>query len=212
MNKGFKALRKQIFTKNVFLTIFCFFLLISASAATEGEPMRQVKETVDKILAILDDPQYAAKEKAEMKKKLIVSIVEERFDFKEMSQRTLAANWRRINADEQNTFVELFSKLLENTYIQKIEQYSGEKVQYGGQEVRGNRAVVESNVVRNGIETPLIYRLKSDPAGKWWVYDVVIEGVSLVSNYRSQFSGVIEKEKFSGLVARLEQKIAGLEE
>ena len=174
--------------------------------------MQQVKETVDKILAILADPQYGPEDKAELKKQLIVSIVKDRFDFKEMSQRTLASSWKKINAEEQKTFIDLFSKLLETTYINKIEQYSDEKIVYGAQEVRGDKAVVESSVIRSGVETPLVYRLKSDSAGKWFVYDVVIEGVSLVSNYRSQFLGVMEKEKFAGLVARLEKKIAGLEE
>ena len=211
MNRVLMAVRNLAIPMIVFVAVY-FLSMRPAVAGKDDTPMRQVKETVEKILGILDDPQYAAKEKADIKKQLIISIVKDRFDFKEMSQRTLASNWKRINAAEQNTFVELFSKLLEDTYIKKIEQYSGEEVIYGASEVRGDRAVVETNVIRNRIETPLVYRLKRDSGDKWFVYDVVIEGVSLVSNYRSQFSGVIEKEKFSGLVARLEKKISELED
>jgi len=211
MKKMISAAKKIIFPA-LFFWVFFFCFMQTAMAATDDAPLRQIKETVDKILDVLSNPQYAPADQTEAKKKLIFSLVDDRFDFQEMSQRTLASNWRTINADERETFVNLFSKLLENTYIKKIEQYSDEKVLFGAQEIRGDRAVVESSVIRKDIETPIVYRLKLENGGKWMVYDVVIEGVSLVANYRSQFSGVIEREKFSGLTARLEKKIAELDE
>ena len=178
---------------------------------TALEPRQVVKETVDSILALLKDPQLAGNEKKAVRKQRIIEKVEQRFDFREMSQRTLASSWRQISTDQQNAFVKLFTKLLENTYLAKIEQYSNEEILYKAQEIRGKRAVVESSVIHNGVETPLVYRMKNE-SGQWFVYDVIIEGVSLVSNYRSQFAGVLEKEKFSGLIARLEKKLAEKEE
>jgi len=197
----------------ILLILSSFFLCLPESFAYSAstDPLQMVKESVDSILNLLKDPQLAGEDKRVERKRRIVEKVEERFDFREMSRRTLASNWKAITSDQQNEFVDLFTKLLEDTYIAKIEQYSGEEILYKGQEIRGSRAVVESSVIHNGVETPLIYRLKNS-SGQWLVYDVVIEGVSLVNNYRSQFAGVLEKEKFSGLMAKIEQKIDGKQE
>lgn len=175
------------------------------------EPQQVVKATVDHILTLLKDPKLSGEDKKAEKKQLIIDAVEQRFDFHEMSRRTLAVNWRFITPEQQDEFVKLFTKLLENTYIAKIEQYSDEKILYKDQQIRGNKAVVESIVIHNGVETPLIYRM-TNANGQWLVYDVVIEGVSLVSNYRSQFAGVLEQEKFPGLINRIKQKLEGKEE
>jgi len=190
----------------------CLFLLLPVPPVhgSAAEPQQVVKETVDRILALLKDPTLAGEAKKTERKKRIVAIVEKGFDFREMSRRTLAMNWRFISPAEQDTFVALFTKLLENTYLAKIDQYSNEKILYKDQLVRGHHAVVESIVIHNGVETPLIYRMENS-SGQWLVYDVVIEGVSLVSNYRSQFAGVLEREKFSGLISRIREKVEGKE-
>jgi phospholipid transport system substrate-binding protein len=205
--------RSQLFRKSILFLVSAFWLLYpitTASTANDSDPLPVVKKTVDRILQILEDPRYAGKDKKAEREELILSVVKDRFDFHEMSERTLASNWNRISAQQQETFTDLFSKLLQNTYVKKIEQYSGEKIIYGEHEVRGRKAVVESKIIRSGIETPLVYRLKND-SGSWRVYDVLIEGVSLVSNYRSQFADIIEREKFSGLLERMKEKIAGQE-
>ncbi|MEJ2688403.1 MAG: ABC transporter substrate-binding protein [Deltaproteobacteria bacterium] len=196
------------------LLMLGFLLLIFSiphAHSTAVEPQQVVKETVERILALIKDPKLAGKEKEAEKRQLIIAAVEKRFDFREMSRSTLAVNWRSITPEQRDVFVKLFTQLLENTYISKIEQYSDEKILYKGQEIRGHRAVVVSSVIHNGVETPLIYRM-SNSSGQWLVYDVIIEGVSLVSNYRSQFSDILEKEQFSGLITRIKQKIEGKEE
>lgn len=194
----------------IFTVLFLLLVpLLRARAAADG-PQQAVKETVDHILSLLKDPALAGETKKAEKKQRIIEAVQQRFDFREMSRRTLAVNWRFITSDQQDVFVKLFTKLLENTYISKIEQYSNEKILYKDQLIRGNQAVVESTVIHNGVETPLIYRMTKD-SGQWLVYDVVIEGVSLVSNYRSQFAGVLEREKFTGLITRIREKLEGKE-
>ncbi len=115
-------------------------------------------------------------------------------------------NWKTINAKEQEHFVFLFAKLLENTYYDRINSYSNEEVVFKEQQKKEDKAVVSSVVIRNNVETPVVYKLRSKN-DKWLVYDVIIEGVSLVRNYRTQFDSIIEKEKYSGLVKRLEEKI-----
>lgn len=200
--------------KPALMLVFGFFFLLFAVPPVHGSaagPEQVVKESVDRILALLKNPALAGEAKKAERKKRIVAIVEQRFDFREMSRRTLAVNWRAISPAQQDTFVSLFAKLLENTYISKIEQYSNQKILYKDQLVRGDQAVVESVVIHNGVETPLIYRL-INASGQWRVYDVVIEGVSLVSNYRSQFADVLERENFSALVSKIKEKVEGKKE
>lgn len=176
-----------------------------AVAAAVADPLEHVRSTVDHILAILkeksDDPAVR-----EERRKRIMASVEEQFDFREMSQRTLAAQWKQISATEQDQFVSLFSKLLERTYIAKVESYSGEEIVYKGQKMEDGSAVVETGVMRNNIEIPINYRL-GNAKGQWKVYDVIIENVSLIRNYRSQFQSILGKEKFSGLIKRMQEKI-----
>ncbi len=191
--------------------LLLLFTVPRARGAAAVEPQQVVKATVDDILALLKDPKLSGEDKKAERKQRIIALVEQRFDFREMSRRTLAVNWKFISPEQKDIFVKLFTKLLENTYVAKIEQYSDEKILYKDQQIRGNRAVVESTVIHNGVDTPLIYRMIT-PADNGLVYDVVIEGVSLVSNYRSQFAGVLEREKFPGLVARLKKKTEGKEE
>jgi phospholipid transport system substrate-binding protein len=141
----------------------------------------------------------------EERKARIIALVAQRFDFREMSQRALARYWKDRSKQEQEEFAALFKKVLENTYIGKVDEYSGEQIFFDKEEVRGNKAVVYSHFFRNNVETPVIYRLTQD-SNEWMVYDVIVEGVSLVRNYRTQFESIIEKEKYPGLVAKLEEK------
>ncbi|MDH4320285.1 MAG: ABC transporter substrate-binding protein [Desulfobulbaceae bacterium] len=194
----------------VVLVLLSFYLLTAALpvfAATTTEPMEQVKASVDAILLIVrENKQNLHGELAGTLRKQIVDIVYDRFDFRAMSQLALAKNWKTINAKEQDHFVFLFAKLLENTYYDRINSYSNEEVVFKEQQKKEDKAVVSSVVIRNNVETPVVYKLRSKN-DKWLVYDVIIEGVSLVRNYRTQFDSIIEKEKYPGLVKRLEEKI-----
>lgn len=194
----------------VVMVLLSFYLLTAGMpvfAATTTEPMEQVKASVDAILHIVrENKQKLHGELADALRKQIVDIVYDRFDFRAMSQLALAKNWKTINAKEQEHFVFLFAKLLENTYYDRINSYSNEEVVFKEQQKKEDKAVVSSVVIRNNVETPVVYKLRSKN-DKWLVYDVIIEGVSLVRNYRTQFDSIIEKEKYSGLVKRLEEKI-----
>ena len=202
---------QRIVGKNVVITLLSFIFLwagVQATFAAASEPLEQVKGSVDAILSIVRDNKPDANgELADSFRQQIIDLVYDRFDFQAMSQLALARNWKTISSQEQEHFVFLFAKLLENTYYDRLNSYSGEDVIFKEQRKKKNRAVVSSVVVRNNTETPVVYKLRSK-GDNWLVYDVVIEGVSLVRNYRTQFDSIIEKEKYPGLVKRLEEKIA----
>jgi len=177
---------------------------ISCAAATD--PVVFVKDAVDEIISILQDEKLAAPARKAERKNRMVTIVEKKFDFREMSMRALARHWRERSPAEQDRFVFLFKTLLENTYLAKIETYSGEKVVFKKAAVQGNRAIVYSDLIRKNVETPVNYKLKNSD-DRWTVYDVEVEGVSLVNNYRTQFASILSKENFAGLIAKLEEKV-----
>lgn len=177
---------------------------ISCAAATD--PVVFVKDAVDEIISILQDEKLAVPSRKAERKNRMVTIVEKKFDFREMSMRALARHWRERSPAEQDRFVFLFKTLLENTYLAKIETYSGEKVVFKKAAVQGNRAIVYSDLIRKNVETPVNYKLKNND-DRWAVYDVEVEGVSLVNNYRTQFASILSKENFAGLIAKLEEKV-----
>ena len=202
----------RIVGKNIGIALLSLLLLFTGlqdAAASASDPLDQVKGSVDAILSIVRENQPAGEgEKLpEAFRQQIIDLVYDRFDFRAMSRLALARNWKTISTQEQDHFVFLFAKLLENTYYDRINSYSGEDVVFKEQRIKKNKAVVSSLVVRNSVETPVVYKLRIIK-DKWLVYDVVIEGVSLVRNYRTQFASIVEKEKYAGLVKRLEEKIA----
>jgi phospholipid transport system substrate-binding protein len=192
------------------LTVIHFLLMVvlvgSVSASAQEEPISRIEKAVEEIIRILEDKKQAAPALGEEKRSQIMDIVEKHFDFREMSKRTLARHWKARTADEQEQFVKKFAKLLKETYIKKIENYSGEKVIFHKQDIEGNKAIVYSGFNRNNVETPVNYKLLIS-SDQWMIYDVIIEGVSLVRNWRTQFDSIMSKEKFSGLMARLDEKI-----
>lgn len=190
----------------IILTIAIPLMSREISCAAPPDPVGFIKEAVDEIISILQDEKLAAPSRRTERKKRVVAIVEKKFDFREMSMRALARHWRERTPEEQDRFVFLFKKLLENTYIAKIETYSGEKVVFKKTARQGNKAIVYSELVRKNVETPVNYKLKSND-DHWMVYDVEVEGVSLVNNYRTQFASILSKEKFAGLIAKLEEKV-----
>lgn len=203
-DKGMKFLALSV------LLLMLFGLVAAASALARTEPLPQIEEAVQGIIRILEDKSLASADLKEEKRSRIMAIVERHFDFREMSKRTLAKHWKTRSADEQEQFVKKFAKLLEETYIKKIENYSGEKVFFKKQDIQGDKAIVYTGFVRNNIETPVNYKLLS-ASESWMVYDVIIEGVSLVSNWRSQFDSIMSKENFAGLLARVDEKILAAE-
>jgi len=170
-------------------------------------PTEQLRVTLDKIIEVLRDkdlPQEAILDQVEV-------LVRSKFDFNAMSQRTLGINWRNADPQQRARFVELFSQLLEDTYRSRIRNYTyqDERVEYVGEEIKGSRGQVDTLVVANK-EIPVSYRVRLK-GSEWLVYDVIVEEVSLVSNYRSSYNEIIRQEGFDGLLQRLEDKIRELE-
>ena len=133
-----------------------------------------------------------------------------RFNYKQMVMRSLARDWNNRTPKEQKEFQELFKRLLENSYASKIESYSDEQIDYIGEIVKGKYALVKTEIVRRDSTIEVNYKLILDN-GEWKVYDFVIEGVSMIRNYRSQFTKIIRKESFDALVQRLSAKIEEIE-
>lgn len=196
--------------RNLGILFVLFFLCSSVvslpSRASAGEPTDMVKKTVDAVLDILKNKELKKPEKTTQRRAEIRKTVSQRFDFAEMAKRSLAQNWKKRTPEEQKEFVALYTDLLENTYITKVEKYQDEKIFYTGEKIEGPYAEVKTNVeTSKGIETPIEYRLMKE-GNQWMAYDVVIEGVSLVNNYRNQFNSIIRSGGYDDLVKRLRAK------
>ena len=198
----------------MFYSTFCrsmvLFLLIFALAAPAqaGEPTVQMKLTIDKMIDILGDPALKDPAKAEERRKLLRDTASERFDWREMARRSLARHWQQRTDEEKGEFVPLFADLLEDTYMKRIENYSGDKVTYDGEKVKGKYSLVKVRIATSKqTEIPVVYRLRKKDS-QWLIYDISIEGVSLVNNYRKQFDSVILSSSYQGLVEKLKEKVA----
>ena len=189
---------------------FLFFSLIFAIATPvcAGVPTEKIKDTTEKILSIVTDPDLKGPDRGKERRALIRDVVDERFDWEELSRRALARHWRKLNEEQKKEFVILFGKLLERTYLDRVEGYSGEQVTYVNEVIEGEYALVEVKVLTTkGTEIPVNYKLRKK-GEDWRVYDIAIEGVSLVNNYRVQFNDIITKSSYEELVKKLQEKVA----
>jgi phospholipid transport system substrate-binding protein len=188
------------------LMIGALMVLYSCTLAHAGEPTEAIREAVDQGVAILknatlEDPKQRGRVIDRLRE-----IVFPLFDFKEMAMRSLGANWRRINAQQQKEFVSTFTALLEKTYADQIDIYDGQKVDFTGESIDGNYAQVDSRILdKQGRSYSVVYRLHNID-GKWRIYDVVAENISLVNNYRSQFNRVIARSSFEELLKTMKQQ------
>jgi phospholipid transport system substrate-binding protein len=177
--------------------------------AVAGVPTEQVRQTADKVLQVLQDPRFKANGNMSQRREQLRQILGARFDFAEMAKRSLGSNWQKGSSAEQQQFVRLFTDHLEKSYIAQIESYAGEKIIYGREAVEQDQAEVETKIVTKKSEQVSVnYKLKADGA-EWKVYDVVIENVSLVNNFRTQFSRILAKGSFAELISQLEAKSTG---
>ena len=173
--------------------------------AFAGAPTEAVRSTVDQVIRLLSNP--ALKNPAQRNRILqqVRQVVDRRFDYEEMAQRCLTS-WNKLSPSQHREFVTLFSELLATSYADKLAKYSGEKVSFVGDHIDSNgTATVRTMLLRSNDRIPINYRLINK--SQWMVYDVVIEGVSLVNNYRSQFSRVISESSYGDLVKRLQAKV-----
>jgi phospholipid transport system substrate-binding protein len=183
-------------------------LLIAPAPSSAGEPTEQVRGAIDRVLEILKRKDLQAKERKAERRTLLREEISKAFDFDEMAKRSLGPAWRQRTPEERKEYVGLFRQVLENSYLGKVEAYQGEKIRYVKESVEEGRiATVETLIVTGkGQEIPLNYRMMKEKSN-WRVYDVVIEEISLVNNYRSQFGAILQKSSFQDLLARLREMV-----
>lgn len=192
--------------KNV-LSILIVLLMfpVSALRAAEQSPTADLKPVLGDLTAVLADASLKGDEHLAERRAKIMSQIKRGFDFREMSKRVLGKTWQEIGDKEQDHFTELMTKLLENVYIGKLESYSGQQIEYAAESVKGDRAQVSTYLENNGAKIPIHYIMRKTPE-QWMVYDINIEGVSLVRNYQEQFKAILRQDKYPGLVKVLEEK------
>lgn len=180
--------------------------LVASRAADAGPPTDQLKSTIDRILSILQDPALRGPGKVEERRLKIREVADDVFDWTEIGKRALARHWEARSPQEREEFSKLFADLLERSYVGKIEGYSGEKIVYDKETIDGERAEVRTKLVtKAGTQIPIDYQMQK-VGDRWRVYDVKIENVSLVGNYRSQFNRIIQQSGYADLIQRLKSK------
>jgi phospholipid transport system substrate-binding protein len=187
-------------------TLLFFAVAIGPARATAGAPTEQIKATVEQAVLVLKDPELRPPSKTKERRDQLRQILFARFDFSEMAKRALGANWRRRTPEEQQEFIRLFTELLERAYAETIETYTDEKIVYVNERHDGSYADVQSKILTTkGEEFSINYKTHLI-GGEWRVYDVVVENISMVNNYRSQFNRVIANSSYQELVRRLRDK------
>jgi len=181
----------------------------SLAPAWAGEPTDQLKTSIDRVVQILDDPGLKVESMATERHAALRQVANAIFDFSETARRALGRHWHNLSDAARAEFVALFTDLLERSYIGKMEQYNGEKVRYVGDASDGNAAVVKTRLLtKAGAEVPVDYRMLKN-GDRWLVYDVTVDGVSLVANYRTQFNQIIQSASYEDLVKRLRSRDQG---
>ena len=191
------------------ISVFCFLissLLLMPITVQAGEPVTLIKQTINEVIDILKDEELKKPGKEADRRAELRRVIGERFDFEEMAKRSLALHWKKRTPEERQEFIPLFSDLLERSYVNKIESYTDEQILYTDENIDNDYASVKTKIItKRNVEIPIEYRLLKKN-NRWGVYDVVIEGVSLVNNYRNQFNKIIRKDSYEELVKRMQQK------
>ncbi len=204
VNRRYTKRRNRFYALGLCLAWLCL-LAGGAAGAQPPDPAEQLGRILDDVLAELRDKSLDnATRRADIER-----IVYENFDFRVMSQRALSTNWKKATEKEKQQFIDKFSKLLLATYIGRIEAYTDERVEVLGARVKGSRAEVSTIIVSGDVDIPIRYKMRLK-GGKWLIYDVVIEEVSLIRNYRSSYRDIVKKEGIGGLLTRMDEKLARL--
>jgi len=180
--------------------------LNSGGVFAASTAQNQLKLTIDSILDVLGNQELKNETRLKKQRALVKQIVGKRFDFEKMSQLSLARHWKVRTNQEKSEFVALFSQLLEDTYINKIEFYNDEKVIYLKERIENKKAQIDTKIITQTVEIPINYRMFTRGNDEWKIYDLIIEGVSLIGNYRSQFNRILEKNSFEFLMDQLKKK------
>ena len=190
------------------VVVFAVILAWNPGLAVASQVTEDVKDTIDKVVEIVGREDL--KDNKEARRKALREVIDQRFNYHQMVRRALAKNWRDRSNQEKREFTGLFKKLLENSYASKLESYSDEIINFTDEVIKGKYALVKTEVVRKASTISVDYKLINGD-GAWKIYDFVIEGVSMVRNYRSQFSKIIRKYSYEDLVRKLTDKVNELE-
>jgi len=189
------------------LSILMFFL--STLPVYAGAPLDTLQTNVNKVLDVLRDPKLKAESAKKIKKEELDAIYEQMFDEVELSTRVLGGNWNKLNPAQQQEFIRLYRQVLEKAYIDKILSYTNEKIVFSKENMLSdNQAEVQTKIITSSKEISIFYRVILKD-GTWKVYDVVVENVSLVQNYRSQFNSILAKNTPDQLLEILRKKVKG---
>lgn len=197
----------RIHNKVIAACISIVVWLLATSAAADS-PTAQIKSTVDQVIKLLTDPRLSGESNKQERRRLLRDTIVSQFDFKEMSRRSLGPNWSRLTPKQQDEFVGVFTDLLEKAYLGRIESYNKERFIYINEAIDEPYAEVRSKIVTSkGEEFSIKYRLRQT-GGMWKIYDVVVEDISLVNNYRSQFDRILSKTSYDELIRRMKEKLS----
>lgn len=187
--------------------LLCFVLIcgLTGSGLASG-PQEQIKGTTDKVLSLLTDPNLKGPGKVKERREQILKIVDERFDWEEMARRALARHWKERSTEEKKDFISLFRELLERVYADKVEGYSWNKITYEEERIEGNYALVKMKIFTAKEQIIQVEYRVWKKGDIWLVYDFMVEGVSLVNNYRTQFNEIMTRHSYTELVKRLKAK------
>jgi phospholipid transport system substrate-binding protein len=191
-----------------FTIIFLILFLITPFAAYAETPMATLQSYIDRVLQVLRDPALKGEPGKKIKTEKIESIAQDLFDFEELSKRTLGQSWKQFSTDQQNEFVSLYKSLLKKTYSDKIISYNDEGIHFGKETALSEKtSEIETTLKTKTADIPINYRLILKD-GRWTAYDVIIEGISLINNYRSQFREILGNKPPEGLIDVLRKKVS----
>ena len=181
--------------------------LVLARDVWAGAPTDQLRARIERAVRTVDDPELRKDSKVRERRSAVRKIADEIFDFNETARRSLARHWQQRTSAERKEFVDLFAALLERSYMSKIELYNGERIAYLGDSIDGDQATVRTKIItKYGTDIPVDYKMLRASGDRWLVYDVMIEGVSLIANYRTQFNKIIQTSSYQELLRKMKSK------
>ena len=193
---------------------FSLGLLLGTSPgpAFAGSPAEQLASQIDRVLAVLGDPAFRGNEQVGSRRQAVRKVTDELINWDEMGRRTLGAHWQTLSDDDRRAFVALFSELLNRAYLRNLDRYEGEKIVVTGDSVDGDRAVVQARVVgRDGHDgMPLDFAMLRE-GERWRVWDIRMQGTSMVGGYRAQFARLLQAESYDSVLRRLRERVESLE-
>ena len=191
--------------------LIALFAFVLARGAWAGSPSDQLRTGIDRVFKILGDPEFDGDQKLTQRRAAIVIAAKEIFDFGEMAKRSLGQYWPQRTSAERVEFVRLFTELVQRSYITKVDQHGAHKMTMRGERIDGDYAVVRTTLpLSSGQELPIDYSMHSAADDRWQVYDLSIDGISLVANYRAQFNKIIRTSSYEALVAKFKSHEAEL--